>query len=210
MFAIRPVPGGKAVAPICASFSVHPPSITAGVATNITWSFQYANQPWPDPSCSGGPRGRPHARRSDQVARAGGEHVVHAHPAPTPRARRPRQAKINVVKIEAKFDVAEYQILILCAKEATRARPVAQAQRLQDPRGRGAAAPALLSRRARKFFVAKVDPRKVQMVNGRVALSPLRFHYDSQEFALPIRLGLANSLGPAGPDRQYPVSGPTL
>ena len=26
-------------------------------------------------------------------------------------------------------------------------------------------------------------------------LSPLRFHYDSDEFALPIRLGLANSSG---------------
>ena len=33
------------------------------------------------------------------------------------------------------------------------------------------------------------------MVDGHAALSPLRFHYDSEEFSLPIRLGLANSSG---------------
>ena len=54
-----------------------------------------------------------------------------------------------------------------------------------------------------KFFVAKVDPKKVQMVDGHAALSPLRFHYDSDEFSLPIRLGMANSSRQAGPDRQH-------
>ena len=33
------------------------------------------------------------------------------------------------------------------------------------------------------------------MVDGHAALSPLRFSYDSEEFALPIRLGMANSAG---------------
>ena len=46
-----------------------------------------------------------------------------------------------------------------------------------------------------KFFVAKVDPAKVKFEDGRAALSPLRFHYDTDEFNLPIRLGLANSSG---------------
>ncbi len=46
-----------------------------------------------------------------------------------------------------------------------------------------------------KFFVAKVDVKKVKFVDGRVALSPLRFHYDAEQFVLPIRLGLANSGG---------------
>jgi MYXO-CTERM domain-containing protein len=32
-------------------------------------------------------------------------------------------------------------------------------------------------------------------VKGQVMLSPLRFHYDSQQFNLPIRLGLMNSKG---------------
>jgi hypothetical protein len=46
-----------------------------------------------------------------------------------------------------------------------------------------------------KFFVAKVDPKKVQFVNGMATLSPLRVQYDATDFALPIRLGLANSSG---------------
>ncbi|HLL20818.1 MAG TPA: DUF2330 domain-containing protein, partial [Kofleriaceae bacterium] len=50
-----------------------------------------------------------------------------------------------------------------------------------------------------KFFVAKVDPSKVKIeahgTEKRAALSPLRFHYDSEEFSLPIRLGMANSSG---------------
>src|SRR5262249_16122546 len=41
----------------------------------------------------------------------------------------------------------------------------------------------------------KVDPKKVQMLDGHAARSPIRFHYDSEEFALPIRLGMANSQG---------------
>jgi uncharacterized protein (TIGR03382 family) len=43
--------------------------------------------------------------------------------------------------------------------------------------------------------VAKVDVEKVQKVNGRLTLSPLRFHYDAEEFSLPIRLGMMNSSG---------------
>jgi hypothetical protein len=46
-----------------------------------------------------------------------------------------------------------------------------------------------------KFFVAKVDVARVSFVNGQAKLSPLRFHYDSQEFNLPVRLGLLNSAG---------------
>ena len=61
-----------------------------------------------------------------------------------------------------------------------------------------------------KFFVAKVDPKKVKFEDGRAALSPLRFHYDSDEFTLPIRLGLANTRGHAGSDRQHPRAEPAL
>ena len=41
------------------------------------------------------------------------------------------------------------------------------------------------------------------MVDGHAALSPLRFFYDSDEFALPIRLGMANIAGHARSDRQH-------
>jgi len=45
------------------------------------------------------------------------------------------------------------------------------------------------------FFVAKVDVSKVEYDEGRAVLSPLRFDYESEDFSLPIRLGLINSKG---------------
>ncbi|MCE9574734.1 MAG: DUF2330 domain-containing protein [Deltaproteobacteria bacterium] len=98
------------------------------------------------------------------------------------------------VTIEAKFTVGEYQIVILSATEATGLARWLADNKYKIPAG----AEALLApyvAAGSKFFVAKVDPQKVKFVDGRVALSPLRFHYDSDEFSLPIRLGLANSSG---------------
>src|SRR5690606_17271224 len=47
-----------------------------------------------------------------------------------------------------------------------------------------------------KFFVAKVDVSKVAFnEQGQAMLSPLRFHYDTDQFNLPVRLGLINSNG---------------
>ena len=104
------------------------------------------------------------------------------------------EASRDSVKIEAKFDVAEYKILILSATEATGLERWLKANGYQIPAG---AEPLLRPyvEGGSKFFVAKVDPKKVQMVDGRAQLSPIRFHYESEEFALPIRLGMANSTG---------------
>jgi MYXO-CTERM domain-containing protein len=98
------------------------------------------------------------------------------------------------VKIEAQFTVGEYNIVILSAKEATGLESWLRDSHYQIPTG---AAPLLRPyvEAGSKFFVAKVDPKKVVFEHGQAALSPLRFHYDSDEFALPIRLGLANSNG---------------
>ncbi len=99
------------------------------------------------------------------------------------------------VTIEAKFEVGEYQILILSAKDSTGLDTWLRREKYQIPAG---AEPFLRPyvETGLKFFVAKVDPRKVTFsADGRAALSPLRFHYDSEEFNLPIRLGLANSSG---------------
>jgi hypothetical protein len=102
--------------------------------------------------------------------------------------------KDDGVKIEAKFDVAEYKILILSAKDSSGLERWLQQNHYQIPPD---AEPLLRPyvEGGSKFFVAKVDPKKVQLVNGHAALSPLRFFYDSDEFALPIRLGMANSAG---------------
>jgi MYXO-CTERM domain-containing protein len=98
------------------------------------------------------------------------------------------------VKVEAQFVVGEYQIVILSATEASGLQHWLVDNHYKIPDG---AEPLLAPYVAAgsKFFVAKVDPKKVKMVDGRAALSPLRFHYDSDEFSLPIRLGLANSSG---------------
>src|SRR5262245_33267425 len=45
---VKPRP---AVPPVLASFAASPMTVTAGVATPITWTFSYANTPWPEPAC---------------------------------------------------------------------------------------------------------------------------------------------------------------
>src|SRR5262249_45224050 len=98
------------------------------------------------------------------------------------------------VTIEAKFTVGEYNIVILSATQATGLEAWLTDNHYKIPAGAAELLkPYVVS--GSKFFVAKVDPAKVKMVDGRAALSPLRFHYDADDFALPIRLGLANSSG---------------
>jgi MYXO-CTERM domain-containing protein len=98
------------------------------------------------------------------------------------------------VTIEAQFVVGEYQIVILSAKDSTGLDTWLKQEKYKIPDG---AEPLLRPyvESGMKFFVAKVDPKKVKFVDGRAELSPLRFHYDTDRFELPIRLGLANSSG---------------
>jgi hypothetical protein len=98
------------------------------------------------------------------------------------------------VKIEAQFKVGEYDIVILSAEDSTGLDTWLRREKYNIPKG---AEPLLRPyvTQGMKFFVAKVDIKKVRKVKGQVMLSPLRFHYDSQQFNLPIRLGLVNSGG---------------
>jgi hypothetical protein len=117
------------------------------------------------------------------------------------------------VTIEAKFAVGEYQILILSATDSTGLETWLTREKYQIPKGAAAFLRPYIEGNM-KFFVAKVDPTKVTFgADGRAALSPLRFHYDSEEFTLPIRLGLANSSGTQdlivsilSPNQRYEVS----
>jgi hypothetical protein len=100
------------------------------------------------------------------------------------------------VKIEAEFEVGEYQVVILSAKESTGLDTWLRQEKYNIPAG---AQPLLepYVQAGSKFFVARVDAKKVEFdAQGMATLSPLRFHYDSQEFALPVRLGLINAAGP--------------
>jgi MYXO-CTERM domain-containing protein len=121
-----------------------------------------------------------------------------AMPAPPAAHASGRGADLGVT-VEAKFIVGEYQIVILSAKDSTGLDTWLHQEKYNVPAG---AEPLLRPyvEGGMKFFVAKVDPTKVKWVEEpggvkRAALSPLRFHYDSEQFVLPIRLGLANSNG---------------
>ena len=98
------------------------------------------------------------------------------------------------VKIEARFSVGEYDILVLSAKDSSGLETWLHENGYKIPNG---AEPLLRPyvQMGMKFFVAKIDAKKVAMQDGMAMLSPLRFHYDSNEFFLPIRLGLVNSGG---------------
>ena len=120
-----------------------------------------------------------------------------------------RDEKEYKVKIEAKFSVGEYDIVVLSAQDSTGLERWLKANKYEIPPG---AEPLLRPyiEEGMKFFVAKVDPKKVRFENGMATLSPLRFYYDSPELKLPIRLGLANSNGQQdlivnilAPDQRY-------
>ncbi|MDP2270007.1 MAG: DUF2330 domain-containing protein [Archangium sp.] len=98
------------------------------------------------------------------------------------------------VKVEAKFDVAEYEIVILSAKDALGLDIWLKENKYKVPAN---AAPLLKPYVDTnwKFFVARVNAKKVTFVDGQAVLSPLRFFYDSEKFELPVRLGLVNSGG---------------
>ena len=100
------------------------------------------------------------------------------------------------VKVEARFSVGEYDIEVLSAKESTGLDMWLRDHHYSIPEG---AEPLLRPyiEQGMKWFVAKVNPKKVAFdpKTGMATLSPLRFSYDSPDFTLPIRLGLANSNG---------------
>jgi len=108
---------------------------------------------------------------------------------------RDKRAKDLGVKIEAEFEVGEYQVVILSARESTGLDTWLRQEKYNIPAG---AQPLLdpYVQAGSKFFVAKVDSKKVEFdAQGMAMLSPLRFHYDAKEFALPVRLGLINAQG---------------
>ncbi len=98
------------------------------------------------------------------------------------------------VTIEAEFTVGEYEIVILSAEDSTGLDAWLRENEYSIPDG---AEPVLRPyvEAGMKFFVAKVDVTKVTFEDGQAKLSPLRFHYDTDTFQLPVRLGLLNSQG---------------
>ncbi|MEC9400671.1 MAG: DUF2330 domain-containing protein [Myxococcota bacterium] len=117
---------------------------------------------------------------------------------PTERVSGPEAkafASTSTVTVQAEFNVNEYNIAILSAKESSALASWLMANGFFVSREAHEVIESYIAR-GMYFFVAKVDARKITFDSkGNAMLSPLRFHYDSKDFALPIRLGLLNSRG---------------
>jgi hypothetical protein len=95
------------------------------------------------------------------------------------------------VTVEAKFNVGEYDIVILSAKESGGLEIWLNRNGYKIPKG----AKELLKpyiRSSMKFFVAKVNLDKFSQ-SGYELLRPLQISYESLKFMLPIRLGMINA-----------------
>ncbi|MBE9004807.1 DUF2330 domain-containing protein [Fortiea sp. LEGE XX443] len=115
--------------------------------------------------------------------------------APAPAARRVgsvRGGNADLgVTVEARFNVGEYDIVILSAKESGGLETWLNRNGYKIPRG----ARQLLKpyvRSSMKFFVAKVNLDKFEQ-SGYQFLRPLQISYQSPKFMLPIRLGMINA-----------------
>jgi MYXO-CTERM domain-containing protein len=105
-----------------------------------------------------------------------------------------QRADKPTVTVEAQFEVGEYEVVVLSATDSTGLETWLRDHDYTMPAN---AEPLLRPYVAQgsKFFVARVDVDKLRNDDGRARLSPLRFHYDSERFVLPVRLGLINSGG---------------
>lgn len=100
----------------------------------------------------------------------------------------------GVVEVEAQFSVGEYDIVVLSTNDATALDGWLQDNDYSIPEGSSSYFEPYVQE-GMYFFVAKVDITKVTMDGDSAVLSPLRFHYNSETFSLPVRLGLINSQG---------------
>ncbi len=97
------------------------------------------------------------------------------------------------VTVESRFNVGEYNIIILSATESDGLETWLTQNGYQIPSG----ASALLQpyiRQNLKFFVAKVNLTEFDQ-SGFQSLRPLMIAYESARFMLPIRLGMMNASG---------------
>jgi hypothetical protein len=105
---------------------------------------------------------------------------------------KPSAKKGGLVKVEARFEVGEYDVVILSAKDALALEQWLKENKYKIPEGSEPLFRPYVQQ-GYKFFVAKVNAKKVTFEKGQAKLSPLRFHYDSEKFELPVRLGLINA-----------------
>lgn len=98
------------------------------------------------------------------------------------------------VKIEAQYQVGEYDILILSAEQSGGLETWLKENDYRVPDGASHVLEGYIKQNM-KFFVAKVNLEK-QSKLGFSFLRPIQVAYESPKFMLPIRLGMVNANGP--------------
>ncbi len=97
------------------------------------------------------------------------------------------------VKIEAKYLVGEYDILILSAKESSGLKTWLNENGYKIPEGAEEVLDPYIKSNL-KFFVVKVNEKEKAKLNNNF-LRPIQISFTSPKFMLPIRLGMANADG---------------
>jgi hypothetical protein len=110
------------------------------------------------------------------------------------RSAAPRQIAYQGVKVEAQYDVAEYDISILSAEESDGLINWLNDNGYKIPAGAEPVIGSYIKQKMR-FFVAKVNVKRLQQL-GRAYLRPLQVRYETSKFMLPLRLGTVNANGP--------------
>jgi hypothetical protein len=103
-------------------------------------------------------------------------------------------AEDSAVRVEARYEVDEYDVLILSADDSGALLAWLTAHGYRVPMQAGKVVESYL-KQGMKFFVAKVDLRR-RAARGLTQLRPLQIAYESPRFMLPVRLGMANADGP--------------
>ncbi len=97
------------------------------------------------------------------------------------------------VRVEAKYTVGEYDILILSAQQSGGLETWLRENGYTIPAGASRVLGSYIKQNM-KFFVAKVNLREKAKL-GFTYLRPIQMAYESPKFMLPIRLGMVNSKG---------------
>jgi hypothetical protein len=98
------------------------------------------------------------------------------------------------VTIEATYDVGEYDVSILSARESEGLVNWLTDNGYRIPAGAEAVLGSYIKQNMR-FFVAKVNLDRMNLI-GAGYLRPLQVRYDTAKFMLPLRLGTVNANGP--------------
>ena len=102
------------------------------------------------------------------------------------------------VTVEASYTVGEYDIAILSAKQSDGLETWLRENGYRIPK-RAAAALQPLHPAEHEILRREGEPRRSRPKTGVAYLRPLQFAFESEKFMLPVRLGMLNAQGPAGP-----------